>query len=238
MTERGRSALDQTPHSLKIGPSDLKWEDGKLVVTIKEWAVPLPRRVSGTITLTPHAQATKAFELDQNGRHIWQPIAPSARVDVDFANPKMRWSGEGYCDSNWGSESLEDGFQSWDWCRASLPGGEAGIYYDALLKNGHKKRLALRYDANAAPHESECPQATALKPGPIWRVPRSVPAAQASDVETLKMLEDTPFYTRSRIRAAFEGESATAIHESLDLDKFASGWVRCLLPFRMPRRGG
>ncbi|MBX2881704.1 MAG: carotenoid 1,2-hydratase [Granulosicoccus sp.] len=29
--------------------------------------------------------------------------------------------------------------------------------------------------------------------------------------------------------------SRTTVHESLDLDRFDSAWVRCLLPFRMPR---
>lgn len=238
MTERGRSALERSQSTLKIGPSDLKWDGDKLVVTISEWSAPLPRRVAGTITLTPQGHAASPFQLDKNGRHIWQPIAPSARVDVDFASPKMRWSGDGYFDSNWGSEPLEDGFRSWDWCRASLPSGGAGIYYDAVLQNGETQRLALRYDASGAPREIDCPQAAALKPGPIWRVPRSVPAAPRSDTRTLKMLEDTPFYTRSRIQANFDGQTATAVHESLDLERFSSPWVRALLPFRMPRKGG
>jgi carotenoid 1,2-hydratase len=28
-----------------------------------------------------------------------------------------------------------------------------------------------------------------------------------------------------------------AVHETLDLRRFASPWVQVLLPFRMPRRG-
>jgi carotenoid 1,2-hydratase len=31
--------------------------------------------------------------------------------------------------------------------------------------------------------------------------------------------------------------AANAVHESVDLDRFASRWVRMLLPFKMPRRG-
>jgi carotenoid 1,2-hydratase len=38
------------------------------------------------------------------------------------------------------------------------------------------------------------------------------------------------------VRSQLFGEAATAVHESLDLDRFASPWVQAMLPFRMPRR--
>jgi carotenoid 1,2-hydratase len=47
--------------------------------------------------------------------------------------------------------------------------------------------------------------------------------------------EDTPFYNRSHVRTVIQGEALDGFHESLDLDRFASPWVRMLLPFRMPR---
>jgi len=34
------------------------------------------------------------------------------------------------------------------------------------------------------------------------------------------------------------GESVTAMHESLSLDRFRARWVQMLLPFRMPRAWG
>lgn len=234
MTERGRSAVRRSQDSITIGPSSLEWDGDDLVVNICEWGVPIPRRVVGTIRLTPRGRTRSAHQLDYNGKHFWQPIAPSARAQVEFSSPGLDWSGDAYFDSNWGAEPLEDGFQSWDWCRASLPDG-AGIYYDAIVKNGDKRRLALRYDHSGSVKEVECPPAATLNPGPIWRVPRSVPAMAKGDAKTLQMLEDTPFYTRSRILAKFEEETATAVHESLDLTKFSKQWVRCLLPFRMPR---
>ena len=49
-------------------------------------------------------------------------------------------------------------------------------------------------------------------------------------------LEDSPFYARSVVSASLLGERADAVHESLSLDRFRAGWVRLLLPFRMPRR--
>jgi len=54
----------------------------------------------------------------------------------------------------------------------------------------------------------------------------------------LRTYEDTPFYARSLLATEHDGLPATAMHESLDLDRFASRWVQCLLPFRMPRLAG
>ncbi len=52
----------------------------------------------------------------------------------------------------------------------------------------------------------------------------------------MRTLEDAPFYARSLVRPALLGERVAAVHESLSLDRFRTGWVQMLLPFRMPRR--
>ncbi|MEO0729623.1 MAG: carotenoid 1,2-hydratase, partial [Pseudomonadota bacterium] len=46
---------------------------------------------------------------------------------------------------------------------------------------------------------------------------------------------DTPFYARSELETHVLGERAPAVHESLSLERFKAAWVKCLLPFRMPR---
>jgi carotenoid 1,2-hydratase len=51
----------------------------------------------------------------------------------------------------------------------------------------------------------------------------------------VQTLEDAPFYARSVVASQLQGESVNAVHESLSLDRFRSGWVQVLLPFRMPR---
>jgi carotenoid 1,2-hydratase len=55
-------------------------------------------------------------------------------------------------------------------------------------------------------------------------------------VRVLQALEDTPFYSRSVLQAQLCGERVTAIHESLDVPRLVSLPVRCMLPWRMPRR--
>jgi carotenoid 1,2-hydratase len=56
------------------------------------------------------------------------------------------------------------------------------------------------------------------------------------DVTVLQSLEDTPFYSRSLLRTHLLGGSATAVHESLDLVRFAHPLVQLMVPFRMRRR--
>ena len=51
----------------------------------------------------------------------------------------------------------------------------------------------------------------------------------------MRTLEDTPFYTRSLLRLDGAGTGLPMVHESLSMERFDRGWVRCLLPFRMPR---
>ena len=58
-----------------------------------------------------------------------------------------------------------------------------------------------------------------------------VPSVQAT-------LEDTPFYNRCLVAAHWQGQPVLAMHESLDLGRFAQPIVQAMLPFRMPRRGG
>jgi carotenoid 1,2-hydratase len=67
-----------------------------------------------------------------------------------------------------------------------------------------------------------------------WRVGRSVRSEGPAEVR--HTAEDTPFYARSMIRGRIGEETVQMMHESLDLDRFASRWVQTLLPFRMPRR--
>ena len=50
-----------------------------------------------------------------------------------------------------------------------------------------------------------------------------------------RTFEDTPFYARSLLAIDCDGETGTAMHESLSLERFRTRWVKCLLPFRMPR---
>jgi carotenoid 1,2-hydratase len=179
----------------------------------------------------------RSFALDPAGRHRWRPSAPCARVEVDLTHPALRWSGDGYLDSNAGDEPLEDGFLRWDWSRAALADGTTAVLYDVTGRAGEHHNLAVRIDRAGAVRPFEPPPACPL-PSTLWRVARGTRSEPHRPASVIRTLEDTPFYARSLLAARLFDRPVIAMHESLSLDRFRSAWVQTLLPFRMPRFAG
>lgn len=235
MTERGRGDLRRRPTRLDIGPSSVRWEDGRLRVVFDEVSAPLPMRVRGELCLTPAALPARRFMLDPEGRHDWQPFAPCAELEVELERPRLRWQGHGYFDSNFGCEPLEAGFRDWDWSRATLADGSTAVLYDARGRvAGQERLLALHFDPQGQVHGFTAPERVALA-STGWRVHRQTRAEQGR-ARVIETLEDTPFYARSLLSTRLLGEETTAVHESLSLTRFCSPVVQFMLPFRMPRR--
>ena len=234
MTERGRDAVARGPESLRIGPSSLEWQDGTLVIRVDERAAPLPRRLRGTIRVTPLGLPARGFALDAAGDHCWQPIAPRARIAVTLDRPDLSWTGEAYLDSNFGREPLEAGFKDWTWSRAH-GAGKAIVLYDARRRDGTETALALRFAADGTVTTLDPPPLAAL-PKTAWRLARSTRADAGAEIAVAATLEDTPFYARTWLKTRLYGEALDGFHESLSLDRFKSPIVRAMLPFRMPRR--
>jgi carotenoid 1,2-hydratase len=231
MTERGRAALRQTEASLVIGPSTLAWDGNALTIDVNEIAVPMPRPIAGRVRVWPRAITPHAYPLDAAGTHRWWPIAPSARVEVELQTPPLRWSGEGYLDSNFGDVPLARSFVRWDWSRAATRRG-ATVLYDIACRDGGEKLLALRFDHFGAVEEFAPPPRIDLPPNG-WRVPRRTRSDGGARV--IRTLENAPFYARSLIGTRLHDEDVVAMHESLSLDRFDNRIVQLMLPFRMPR---
>ena len=236
MTERGAGALQRDASHLQIGPSSLHWEGETLHARIDEVAVPWPRRVRGSIRLHLPAWQPRWHALDAAGRHRWWPIAPRAEVELDFAQPALRWRGHGYLDSNRGDEPLEDAFVRWHWSRAPLVGGRAAVMYDALRRDGSSTSLALRFSRQGDTEVVDRLPGCTLPAG-AWGVARATTSDAGQPARSHRVLEDGPFYVRSQVGASWLGEPVRAMHESLDLDRFRRPLVQAMLPFRMPRRG-
>jgi len=183
--------------------------------------------------LTPTALGLRTFLLDERGRHRWTPFGPCGRIEVDLACPNLRWEGAGYWDSNEGSEPLEDAFESWTWSRASLP-ERTVVLYDLKPRASAPRTLALSFDRHAQASEIPVPPRTTLR-ATGWRVGRDTRADSGFVPSVRTTFEDAPFYSRSLLDTHLLGQPVAAIHESLELDRFSSRWVQCLLPFRMPR---
>jgi carotenoid 1,2-hydratase len=234
MTERGKRQLDRSGSHFRVGPSVLHWRDGTLTISLNERASPFPMPLRGQITLKPQALTGASFALDDAERHHWRPIAPIARVDAEFSHPGLSWSGNGYLDSNRGTRLPERDFIDWDWCRA--PSGEgAAILYDIRRREGGRRCLALTVGADGAVADFAPPPQITLSPGRIWRAHRAVQCEEGFTPSVIETLEDTPFYARSIVKTRLQGETVSAFHESLMLDRLKQPWVQTLLPFRMPR---
>ncbi len=234
MTERGRSALDRTSDTLRIGPSQMHWNENALELSLDEVAIPLPGRVRGSVRIVPQCLPGRAFVLDASGRHIWQPIAPMARAEVRLSSPDLQWSGHAYFDHNRGIEPLEDGFESWDWSRQNT-GNAARILYDVVGRDGESEILAVEVTKDGRISHFDIPPRAVLPPA-FWRVSRRTRCDDGAPASVVQTLEDAPFYARSLIRSSVNGDKSLSVHESLDLRRFRSSVVQAMLPFKMPRR--
>ena len=233
MTERKRGALARDAHNLMIGPSALSWDGGVLTIRINEISTPFFKPVSGVVRVEPSGVNTHVFDLSKKGQHIWRPIAPSAHVTAAFSQPGLRWSGDGYFDMNAGDEPLEEGFVDWTWSRAALSAGST-VLYDANLRAGDPLSMALRFDRNGDFEQAPPPRLAPL-PRTRWRVARMTRSDEGA-AAIARNLEDTPFYARTLLDTRLFGERVASMHESLSLNRFANPVVKCMLPFRMPRR--
>ncbi|MFP4129142.1 MAG: carotenoid 1,2-hydratase [Halorhodospira sp.] len=234
LTERDRHALHRDRDTLTIGPSQARWEGGELIIDLDEMTCPRPAHLRGQVRVAPQVRNDRTLSLDPAGRHRWCALAPCARVEVSMAKPRVHWQGSGYLDTNAGDEPLEAGFSGWHWSRASDTEGTT-VLYDLAPRQGAAYRTALRFDRQGGLHEQAAPEPAPL-PGTRWGIQRRTPADAPEHARVIETLEDTPFYARSLIASQVDGRPLEAVHESLDLDRFARRWVQALLPFRMPRR--
>jgi len=233
MTERGGSSIEREASRFRLGPSHLQWRaDGKLEIRFRERSAPTGRRLSGVIEVNPRITTDQCQFLDKTGNHAWSPWCPLADVEVRFDCPSVHWSGEGYLDSNRGSEPLEKAFRTWDWSRSRRPGG-VEIQYDVTRTDGSQSAIMLNIDerGQAGIQPAPPPQPVRRSGWGIARTPRA-----EGELKLERTLEDTPFYARSLLRIEQPEGPVYAVHESLSLERFRKPWVRSLLPFRMPRK--
>jgi carotenoid 1,2-hydratase len=232
MTERGRGALRRSADRIDVGASKVSVLGDRLVIEVDEWCVPVPRRLVGRIEIDAGPVFDEVHVLDGPGRHRWRPIAPLARAKVSFSRPDVRWQGAAYLDCNAGDDPLESAFRSWTWSRATTRDA-ATVFYDVQERDGDGRRLALHLRTDGRVSKAAAPPLVTLPPT-LWRVARSV--RSEGRPEAIRSLEDAPFYTRTATTTFLDGRRCETVCESVDLDRFASRWVRMLLPFRMPRR--
>ncbi len=230
LTETRGAKRDST--SLAIGRSTMRWSNGALVVELDEVGAPLPRAIKGRVVVHPEIVDAEPRVLDSAGAHLWWPIAPRARVEVDLVAPRVRFSGTGYLDSNAGEEPLERAFDSWDWSRVTGADGTF-VSYSTRRKDGTAQTLDLAFQRNGT---STRDGLVGRKLGrTLWGIELATRARPSDRVTVEQSLENTPFYARSELRVHNGNELMRGTHEALSLRRFDSSWVRWLLPFKMRR---
>lgn len=234
MTERPAGAVRRTADRLAIGPSAIEATADGWRLSLDEVAVPIVRRIRGTIDVRFGARPAHRDVLDAAGRHAWTVIAPRARIDVRCSVPDLAWSGTAYVDANRGAAPLEDDFVAWNWSRLHRADGGTSIAYDVRRTDGSAYSAARSFDAAGATMPFEPPPHAPLPPT-RWRLAPSTRCDPGATPGVVRTLEDGPFYARSVIETTWHGTSATGVHEHLSLDRFRRRAVRLLLPFRMPR---
>lgn len=233
MSERGRRQVERDTDTLRIGPSDVHWDGACLTFALRERGCPLPHPIRGTVRVWPTSMPALGFALDGEARHLWTPLAPRARINVQLSAPSLRWQGKAYFDSNRGTRALERDFSGWTWSRAALP-DHTRVFYEVARRSHAPLSLALRIHEDGRIDADALPRATDLPPSG-WRIARRTRSESPQDTRVLRTLVDAPFYARSLLATRLSGQPVTAVHESLDLDRFRRPLVQCLLPFRMPR---
>ncbi|MEO1293183.1 MAG: carotenoid 1,2-hydratase [Pseudomonadota bacterium] len=216
-----------------MGPSALHWDGQDLVIDVDEITTPVLGRMRGRIRLSPEGMTDREVVLDAEGRHIWRPFAPVARISVDLDRRGWTWDGHGYFDANFGTASLEEDFSYWTWAR--LPKGDGCVaFYDAERRKGGTLSAALAFAPDGAVREIEAPPLRPMSRN-LWTVRRVCRADPGSTPRVSLPMLDAPFYSRACIEAEIDGERCRGVYEALDLNRFRSPLLKPMLALRVPR---
>ncbi len=236
LTERSRAAVARDRDRLELGPSRIAWAGDALTVDVDERTSPFGRRMRGRVRVLPELVHGVPVRLDgARGAHAWWPIAPRSRVEVELAEPSLRFAGTGYLDANAGREPLERAFAGWSWSRTH-GASRTAVAYAVDRRDGTEEVFERTFDARSLVLDAPRLERSAL-PSTRWRMPRPFHGEPGARPRVTRTLEDTPFYARTEVDGALAGEPGRAVHEALSLDRFVAPWVQFMLPYRMRREG-
>jgi carotenoid 1,2-hydratase len=220
-----------------VGASSLERSADELRLTFDEVTSPfpnpsLPRRLRGTVRLRGDLRGDDLpIAIDDRGEHRWWPVLPQGALEVDVPELGLRWRGKGYHDANAGEAPLTTAFRRWSWGRFHQ-GDQTLLVYNTEPLRGPSRSVALCFDRG---RREALPPFDARTVGRgAWGLPVLAPSDRgARDPRILHTLEDSPFYGRHVVEATLRDERVQGVTEVLSAERFARGWVRFLLPFRM-----
>ncbi len=234
LTERASAAVARDANSIAIGASTMRWlPNGALEVWVDERSAPWGARIRGRILFHPEFRTSEAVAIDGRGEHLWWPVAPFGRVEVELRDPGVRFSGTAYLDSNAGDVPLEESFASWSWARMSSQ-EDVAITYDVITREQGAIQHGFHVNREGV-HALEARRSAKLGMT-RFGLARSMRSPWGSRAKLVRTVEDGPFYARSIVQCHEAGRPPVrGVHEIVSLDRFASSWVQFLIPFRMRR---
>lgn len=238
----------------RIGQSNYQFStEGSEVVLEIDLDEPIPNsdeRLRGRIHVRGPATGleptVEAPSLETDTPHIWAPktvhAEGSATLTYDGKVHTLR--GSAYVDSNVSSTPLpSQGIESWQWGRVTFPTYTV-VYYEVTEVDGARQRYL---------HRQACGQSLERLGGRLdftdfergffgLSTPRSViigaPGLSLLG-QTVRLLEDGPFYTRGLVRATdSEGREGFGFCETVVPDKIDRPWQRPLVKMRTHQVGG
>lgn len=221
--------------AIEIGPSSMRWEQDRLIVEINEMSWPHMQRLTGTVTIHPEGVTDVELPLTSCGTHVWRPFAPQSRIEVRLNRPGWQFDGHGYFDANFGTRALETDFSYWTWGRFPTAQGSLA-FYDATRRDGTELAKGILFDRGEA-KEIKAPPKVPLRRS-LWTVRRETRGDAGTRARQVKQMLDAPFYCRSAVEIQVAGERVVGVHEALDLNRFASPWLKPMLAVKVPRRAG
>jgi carotenoid 1,2-hydratase len=231
LEERRVPDVARAADHLTIGASTMRWDAGGLRAEIDERSTPFGRPVRGRVLLHPQSETKLELAVDEAGEHRWWPVAPLARIEVKFSEPKLCFSGHGYHDANAGAAALEDTFENWNWSRARAQSG-ALLTYDVDCASGARRSLAFRVSPGGEVRDVVRVHSAPL-PRTVWGLERRARVDDGQAGRVVRTLEDGPFYARSLVDTQLGGHRVLAMHETLAAHRLRRRWVRALVSCRM-----
>lgn len=233
LRERAIREEDRAPDAITLGASSARWEGDALVVDIDERTTPFGRRIRGRARVIPEVAPSAPRALDRRGEHLWWPVSPLAKIEVELVEPSLSFRGSGYHDANAGGVPLEDTFETWTWARGERD-RRALVTYDAREVDGAVSSVAFSIDARGRERALTGLVPHAL-PRTAWGLERVVRADVGARPRVARTLEDGPFYARDLVDTELDGARVRVVSEALSGARLGRGWVRFLSGFRMGR---
>ena len=118
---------------------------------------------------------------------------------------------------------------------AIRPESGATCFYDAERRDGTRLNAAIGFTPGGQAAQVPAPGSARFN-RTLWALPRTTRADPGYRPKQIKSMLDAPFYSRSVVETMLHGERVQGVHESLDLNRFASPVVKSMLACRVPRR--